>query len=572
MRRLLGIILAFAIVLPASPAAAKVFKNCAELRSQFKYGVALSSSAAKAQAAAFYLPKVSKALFQQNKRLDTDKDGVVCEVSRPVKTPATVESESATPIPGALCPPGTPATTLFDRSYACLIQGTRSRWSSGTLDRSFVYSTDSGFSHSASDYCRVDNDAGPEWEKFQQYMISIRRGCIGPLRIPKYVLGSAVPATSLSSSESPVEACKAESNSRMWLKGFPADRQRLQWNSLGRNAVIQIIPIFAPDTAAPSNSPKVDYAHYFDFVEKYVRSISDLPVSFQIRVPDQYFEFDQPLKPYGVSHKLEGPHPTVLGDIMAQVGSQIDFRGATTALVLVPFGTRQDVWQQGPLGFYRAGSTALFGVSSQYPANNELLSPVPEFLNLSTPAWWVHELYHTGIGLDDHYGNSQMVPTPVSGMGFWGLMSPSITDLLGWEKWFLDHIGDSQVDCLNPQLGASTVWLRPSAVSTTQSKLAVVRTSPSTVLVMESIRAAGMNLSLAPAEQGLLVYTVDVKNDLHGFGFDLKYPTSRAGNLNGSFSGSRAPLKRGEFVLVDGVRIEVVESGSFGDVVRVTQN
>ena len=54
------------------------FKNCAMLRKVWPYGVSSSTSKAKRQP---IRPKVSSAIYNQNKKLDTNKDGTICELS-----------------------------------------------------------------------------------------------------------------------------------------------------------------------------------------------------------------------------------------------------------------------------------------------------------------------------------------------------------------------------------------------------------------------------------------------------------------------------------------------------------
>jgi M6 family metalloprotease-like protein len=554
-----------ASVLFAFPAEAKTYKTCNELRKVYKYGVALSATRAAKQGSDFQSPRVSSSLYNQNKKLDVDRDGVVCEVKKPASTSAS------SPTSGGRCTTEGQMVKVFDRTFSCNKTVSGNKWSKGQLNRDFVYSTDDGYLHARTQYCAIDPDAGPEWDQFQQYMKNEVRSCPYQLRFLTYEMGKATPTIQLTNSAQPVEPCKVSNPGRgNWIKGFEHPDRRLRHNVLGRNAVMQIIPIYAPDTAAPSKSPQEDYKKYFDFVKKYVSEVSDLPVNFEIRVPDKYFAFSKPLKPYAITHKLPSGHPTALRDIMAEVDQYIDFSGATTALVLVPSGTAQDVIQQGPLGYFRSSEAELFGVSSQYPATEKLLSARPQFLNLSVPGWWVHEFYHLGVGLDDHYGRTQEDRSKVTGMGFWGLMSPGLTDLLGWEKWLLDYISDTQVACVQPSSSETTIWLRPSSVNTTQQKLAVIPLSRSSALVLESIRGAGLNHHLAPNEQGLLVYKVDAANPEHGFGLDLLYPTNRQ-FVSGAFAGSFAPLKSGEAITVDGIAIKVSQSGNFGDVVSITK-
>lgn len=572
MKRITGFVIAFFLLMPGLPADGKSFKNCAELQKVYRYGVASTSASSKSQANAFFTPKVFRTVYQSNQRLDLDKDGVVCEVKRPVVTKPVPEQVSAKPEPGRLCLTPQETTTVFDRVFTCLTTGSESRWTSGALNRLFQYTTDDGYLFGKTEYCRIDVDAGPEWSAHQFHIKSEIGSCPGPVRFLNYKMGLKAPASETKVASLNPVSCKASSPNNPWLKGFGMEDRAVTRNILGMNAVIQIIPVHAPDTAKPEKTPAQDYGKYFEFVKTFVESVSDAPTTFEIRVPDKYVELKKPLKPFGVSHSLPSPHPTALGEIMQVVDPQIDFTGATTALVLVPPGTTHDVWEQGPLGSHRTAEGPLHGVSSQYPATDKLTVPRPQFANLSTPGFWLHEFFHVGVGLDDHYGDFQGNSTMVSGMGLWGLVSPSLTDLFGWEKWLLGYTEDSQVYCLDPMAATSTFWLRPGSVSTDQPKLGVIPLGSGKVIVLESIRGAGLNHVLRADEQGLMVYEVDTASADHGFGFDLKFPAARSSNLNGSFLGSRAPLKQGEQVSVRGFTIQVIEAGNFGDVVQVSRN
>jgi excalibur calcium-binding domain-containing protein len=72
-------------VFAGSPAnaATTTFKNCTAMHKVYKYGVAKSSYAAThAKPANIRPPKVSSSLYTKNSKMDRDKDGVACEVSR----------------------------------------------------------------------------------------------------------------------------------------------------------------------------------------------------------------------------------------------------------------------------------------------------------------------------------------------------------------------------------------------------------------------------------------------------------------------------------------------------------
>jgi len=65
-------------LMPASQAAAKVFKNCTELNKVYPGGVALPG-AVNSGGSTKKEPKYDKALYNANKKSDRDKDGIACE-------------------------------------------------------------------------------------------------------------------------------------------------------------------------------------------------------------------------------------------------------------------------------------------------------------------------------------------------------------------------------------------------------------------------------------------------------------------------------------------------------------
>jgi hypothetical protein len=68
-----------ALLLPSTSAqASKVFKNCTELNKVYPGGVALPGAVNKGGTTKL-TPKVSKKLYNANKKSDRDKDGIACE-------------------------------------------------------------------------------------------------------------------------------------------------------------------------------------------------------------------------------------------------------------------------------------------------------------------------------------------------------------------------------------------------------------------------------------------------------------------------------------------------------------
>jgi len=116
MKRFIEILLATALLglVPAAQAEAKTFKNCTDLRKTYKYGVSLNASAANRGAGPIFTPRVNAAVFRLNKKLDTDRDNIVCEVTRPKpnRSPTMNPEPKSTPTPSPTATPGpTPSAT-----------------------------------------------------------------------------------------------------------------------------------------------------------------------------------------------------------------------------------------------------------------------------------------------------------------------------------------------------------------------------------------------------------------------------------------------------------------------------
>jgi hypothetical protein len=150
------------------------------------------------------------------------------------------------------------------------------------------------------------------------------------------------------------------------------------------------------------------------------------------------------------------------------------------------------------------------------------------------------------------------------------MMTPWGGDLSSWQKWIVGFITDSQVHCIKPTT-ASTHWIAPSSVKTKEKKLVVIPLSQSKGIVIESIRAAGLYYKIPKASEGVLVYEVDLTIEGHGLGYKLVLPTNRNPDQPPFFL-SQATLREGESVLSNGYKISIVESGNFGDVIKVEKS
>jgi hypothetical protein len=136
-------------------------------------------------------------------------------------------------------------------------------------------------------------------------------------------------------------------------------------------------------------------------------------------------------------------------------------------------------------------------------------------------------------------------------------MDGAAPEYFAWERWTLGWLTDAEVACI--ESGSATVTLEPIERAG-GTKMLVARLGPSRAVVVESRRRLGYDTALA--REGALVYLVDT-SVASGKGPIRVQPENDADLVKSS-----ALLRTGDSIIVAGVRISVVASGSSGD--RVT--
>jgi hypothetical protein len=489
-----------------------------------------------------------------------------------VAKPVPVASATPTPTPTAT-PTPTPTLTIS----ATPSPTPTATPSATTRDWANTRSTDQGYIYQFNGPCDSESDLTSKLAQLQTAFMS-SRNCSGINRIAKYELGSSRPTTTLTSNSSdlPTKQCEiSEPRNSFTLRGFPNlfESQRINYFNEtkipGPKMTIQIIPIFASDTAKPLNTPEEDYGFYTQVVAEWAKYSSDGESQVEVRYPKEYLEFSKSVSSYRIFHENRHDHPDHVrftNDLVSAVDPKIDFTGANVVIVVVPPGTPLNLFEQGTLKDFNTKEGRVRVGSTQYPFTLNGFDSV-KFSSFLSPFWWIHELYHSGLGLDDHYGDTKLQVNTEYGLGWWTMMTPQGGDLSAWEKWFIGFITDNQVHCIqakNPEVR----WISPSSVKSKEKKLIVIPLSQTKGIVIESIRPAGLYYKIPKSSEGVLIYEVDLEIVGHGLGLKLVLPTNRNPNLPPFFL-SQAPIRQGESVTSNGYRITIIESGTWGDVVKV---
>jgi M6 family metalloprotease-like protein len=255
------------------------------------------------------------------------------------------------------------------------------------------------------------------------------------------------------------------------------------------------------------------------------------------------------------------PTPALFVDAMEAAKADYDFSKVDEVLVVVPDEAIFDGGVSFAVGATVGGSKIRFGTVAQF-AN------VDSNGNPYEPGWLAHEFGET-IGLTE----PEILPwTGVPSA--WDVMSWNSNydqDLYTWEKLILGWISPNQMACLDStSLKPVDVFLSANEISSSDTKLAVVRLSSSQAIVVESRRNSGLD-PLTAEQEGVLAYKVDLnKGWRQGTITDLySNPTQVCGSFGCQLLGT---LHQGETLVSEGVKIKVTKYTENGDFVSVERN
>jgi len=396
--------------------------------------------------------------------------------------------------------------------------------------------------------CEADPEVPSQWKQFQENQIK-SGWCSTPLRYVKRSLSDVKPLT-IQDNESKylnVKECKLPIGN-----GWQEDESRNF--HLHPNLVIQVIPFSTPDYQASTN-PQDDYKDYFDFIRQSLEDMTDGPSNYKFVIPAKYFKINKSLVSYDVgfhtNQEAEYGQRILARDLISVADPEIDFTNVDRVWVMGPPNTTNEVlYNWGGGGWTQTTEKQIPGIY----INMTPYAYGSKGWNGRGPFGDLHELMHTtNSTLYDH-----------ETMDGWGNMSGVSMDFLAWDKWTAKFISDSQVKCASANT-TTTTWIKPSTASGKYEKLLLVKLSSTKVIAIESIRNTGFNFKLPQCEQGVLIYTVDanILSQQTGKGLELiKGFSTKSGCKGGTFNS-------GESVTYDNVKITILESGDFGDVVRV---
>ena len=349
-----------------------------------------------------------------------------------------------------------------------------------------------------------------------------------------------------------------------FVSGFGLYEERAP---LTRSPIIQFITIDFPDLQG-KRSPKEDLKPVTDFLGKYWKAQTTNGTGLDFRIPNSYIRMPKNVVDYELNVDFfsgKWKNTTSFDYVRAAIKEadpQIDFSQADVMVISVP----SEVTRQQIAAFVAESSEKARGQgfdTAEKRIYNTLIMAGP----VSTPDFellnWAHELGHN-FGLTDIRNTLNVAAQDSSDLGIYDLMNSMLApELLAWNRFILGVLNDNQVRCVTS--GISTHLIKPVEMETKENKLVVIPTGKYQAIAIESRRAIGFDATLGTLSEGVIVYTIDTTIP---YNLSPMKIVPRVGSTDTVWRRDSA-LKVGDSVTTQGWRITVIESGEYGDVVKV---
>jgi M6 family metalloprotease-like protein len=327
--------------------------------------------------------------------------------------------------------------------------------------------------------------------------------------------------------------------------GFPIPDGRID---LVKGAKMQIIGVDFPDKIGGTKSPKELNQNLTSSVEKFWSAQSTNPVKFEWNWSADWVRMPNSINSYSLGGSFfqgkfnDKAYFSFVREIISKTDINIDFSGVNFLFIVFPAGLKNE-----EIGTFLVHTQGTYSTSEGNIFN--LIMAGGDYNSAST---YIHEFGHA-LGLTDIRDTLDVGNQKSDGMYYDIMNNPSYPELLVWHRYLLGFLENSQIHCIN-STDASTHWLVPVASASKQVKGIVIPLSSTEAVIVESRRPIGFDTALSSRSDlvGAVVYTLDSRIPYR------RTPVKVA-----------QVLKINDSVNISGYKITVVESGDFGDIVKV---
>jgi M6 family metalloprotease-like protein len=339
--------------------------------------------------------------------------------------------------------------------------------------------------------------------------------------------------------------------------------QRLQ--SFGRIKAL-VVPVDFTDIIGKDNTVTY-FSEVTDGVRDFFYKQSYGSVAFDFDIVPDWIRAPFASTKFGTGGSVGAGDPNgYLNALISLTDGAIDYSGYDAVYYLVPKEMPMANMGWGPAitsphwisnGVIINGATG--GADMYYVENNGIVG--------GRWKWMAHETGHAfGLYDEDLDHKSQS-------LGYWGIMAMSWSnnaiELGAWDRYLQGWLQQSQVNCVEMKSltadGESTK-ISPIVRLDKEVKSIMVPVTSSKILVIESRKSESLD-NIRPENEGVLVYTVDMKKGQLGGGYVIQ---KRIGSKDANFED--AALHAGDSIIVEGVKITVTELSASGDTVKISKS
>ena len=350
---------------------------------------------------------------------------------------------------------------------------------------------------------------------------------------------------------------------RHFVSGFPLYKERA---ILVESPTIQVVAVDFSDLQGV-NSPTQDLKEVTKFVSDFFEKQSTKTIKLNWSIPNSYFRMPKTIAQYDIGGEFfkggwsADKEFAYAREAIRLSDATIDFSAASIIAVVVP---PQVTRAQIGAFIAQASEQGQQFTTNEKDIFNLLIMSGPDRSAAGELLNWAHETGHM-FGLTDIRDVTDPTKQDSSFTGIFDVMSAGIApELLAWHRFILGMLNDDQVRCAT-NAGSTTHLLAPVEKSTTDPKMVVIPISKYQAIIVESRRNLGFDLNFCSSNEGALVYTLDTT-----IGY-RKSPVKVIPSPSATDATWRrdAALKVNESVTILGYKITNIESGDFGDVVKV---